>query len=151
MNKEVWGNRLEFAGVLAVLLVTLWQAYVTDWWDEQFREWPLQTQESVNLSVLYTLSDLAALETETNPELRAKLVEKIRESTVRTVDDALSERSRREAAMKRGQAPWMYGVKGALVVLGAVLFLIGKWFALLTLKERAPTRSPSTDHSVDGS
>ena len=76
---------------MVVLLATFWQAAFSDWWDDQLREWQSYIQEDVNLSLLYSVANLAQLDTAQDPQARLQLARKISEGTARTVGEAIAQ------------------------------------------------------------
>ncbi len=136
-RKEIWGHGLEFVGLLAVLLSALWHAGFSGWWEDQLHEWQAQIQEDVNLSLLYSAANLAALQTEQDPALRAELTRKITAGTAKSVQEAIDQRDKRRQEMESGQAALFLSINTWLLVAGASLFAIGKWFTLTAALSRA--------------
>lgn len=139
---ELWGHGLEFAGVVVVLLATLWQAGFSDRWKDELGEWQFYIQEEVNLSLLYSVQDLAELDSEMNPQQKAKVIQRMRDDTARTVQKVIDERNRREHEIKSGQAAVFFRIRNWLVAGGALLFAFGKWMLVAAARRRtAETRS----------
>ena len=139
---ELWGHRLEFAGVVVVMFATFWQAGFSDWWKDQLGEWQFYIQEEVNLSLLYSVQNLAELDSEMNPQQKAKVIQRMRDDTARTVQKVIDDRKRREHEIKSGQSAVFFRIRDSLLVVGAVLFAVGKWMLLAAARGRtAETRS----------
>lgn len=135
-RRELWGSRLEFAGVLVVMLTAFWQAAFSDWWKDQLGEWQSYIQEEVNLSLLYSVHNLAELELVQDSQAKMDIVQKMRNQTARTVEKAIGERNKRQSEIKKGQAALFFQIRTSLVMLGAILFSIGKWLSLSAVRLR---------------
>ena len=149
-SREVWGLRFELAGLLVVLAATLWQLTVTDWWDQQLREWQAYIQEDVNLAVLLSLKDLGYLATVEDKTTRQRVATEIYERTSRAVNDAISKREERRKAIRDGQPETFAKVRMVLLLLGAGLLVVGKWMTLSAVQLRTSPGGGAARDSTSG-
>ncbi len=149
-SREVWGLRFELAGLLVVLAATFWQLTVTDWWDQQLREWQAYIQEDVNLAVLLSLKDLGYIATVEDKTTRQRVSTAIYERTSRAVNDAISKREERRKAIREGQPEAFAKVRMVLLLLGAGLLVVGKWMTLSAVRLRTSPGGSVVKGSASG-
>lgn len=125
-KKEMWGNRIEIAGMAVVFAATVAQIQFTDWWDDQLRDWQALIQESVNLAELDSLSNLALMMNEPDADRRKKIADAIHDRTASAYAHAIKERDDRYRAKTTGQAVLFDTIKSSLLLFGSVLLAIGK-------------------------
>jgi hypothetical protein len=135
-TREVWGLRFELAGLLLVLAATIWQANITDWWDEQLREWQALIQEDTNLALLVSVGNLEHLETTKDDYIRQQLAIDIKDRTSRVANKIIEDRQRRPATMSEGQAGAAAKVRRFLLIFGAGLVAVGKWTTMSAVRNR---------------
>lgn len=140
MNREILGLRCEIAGLVVVLLATIWQGTFTDWFDKNSREWIAYTQESVNLALLRAIGDLSGQVNETDPDKKQKLRMDVYDNVAKASTEAIQERQRR-TELDKGQANIFSTIRYAMLLIGAVLILGGKWL-VLAHKRAAASKAP---------
>jgi hypothetical protein len=145
INKEVLGLRIEIAGLIAILVATLWQGSFTDWFDRNDRNWIAYTQETANLAMLIALRDLSAQVATSDSQRQREIHERVSEQLAKTVSEAISERTKREG-LQRGQASTFATVRYALLLLGAAFVVVGKWLVLhhKSVTSGSSAKKPST-------
>src|SRR5690349_1424112 len=89
---EYWGSWAEFIGLVLLLVATMWEAELTNWWDEEIPEWHASIQEGVNLAMLSGLKDVGQIAATQDPEERAKLFESLAKETQAAYFKAIEER-----------------------------------------------------------
>ena len=129
INKELLGLRLEIAGLVTVLLATVWQGSFTDWFDRNNRNWIAYTQETVNFATLRALNDISKQVGLADPEAQRKLRDEVSDTVHQAYLKAIDERDQR-LALQHGQASVFGSIRYAMVLVGAALVIFGKWLVL---------------------
>lgn len=135
-NKEIWGLRLELIGLIVIFIGAIWQSMFTSWWDRNLVEWQSYIQEEVNLAVLSSLRDLTSLEKINDIERRNNIIQESLDRIDRAYSTSIKERDKREKAMNDGQASLFFSIRAFLIILGAFLLVVGKWFLLSAAEAR---------------
>lgn len=126
---EVLGLSIEVIGLTILLFAALWQGAVTDWFDQ----FPVKTQnyiqETANVAILESITQLALAMDESDPARRKALLAKAT-AISRDTPFKLIEIRDQAKTVEKDQASWLKLIRQALFVLGAALIIIGKGFVL---------------------
>jgi hypothetical protein len=129
-SKEVWGPRIELLGLILLLAGAFWQAKFSGWWDQQLPEWQALIQEDVNLALLLSVQNIAKMQATNDENSKKYYVDQVQNSTNEAYEFSITERDKRKAAMRNGQAASFWSVRDIIMILGAALIVVGKWFNL---------------------
>lgn len=129
-QEEIWGLRLEFAGLIIVFFTTVWQILLTDWFDEQKTEWQFFIQEEVNLAILASQMDIASMVSTEDKSKKQSLSQIVYNRDSEAINKALQERDKRRTFFEKGQGYYFHSIKSSLLMLGSILLAFGKWLTL---------------------
>jgi hypothetical protein len=136
-QQEIWGLRLELAGLIIVFFTTVWQVLLTDWFDEQKKEWQFYIQEEVNMAVLASQMDIASMISTEDKSREQSLWLDIYNRNGGAINKALQERDKRRTFFEKGQGYYFQSIKSSLLMLGSILLAFGKWLAIRGSRSKA--------------
>lgn len=127
---ESKGLATEIAGLLMLLLATVWQVAFTDWLDTFPARSQYYIQETANLAILQALGKTAEAIRDESPDIRRKLLDEADTISTKAMFDLVGIRASVDEVAKNQSAPFRT-VRYVLFVLGAILIVIGKVLVLI--------------------
>jgi len=126
---ELYGIRMEIAGLLFLFIATAWEIKFTNRWDQGLSNWQSRIDDEVNITILETLADIADIAATENLQERDQMAKKVTSTVVMAANTLQAERLKKEKEVSSGQASWMNNVRYSLFLLGAFFLFIGKWLS----------------------
>ena len=124
-NLEIFGQSIEVIGLTFLLLATIWQAAVTDWFDQFPVKSQYYVQETANLAVLRSINRIALALDESDPIRRKAHLNEAEEISKATVFKLIEIRDQTESVSHRQATPLKL-VRLFLFLFGAALIILGK-------------------------
>ncbi len=133
---EIMGLKSELTGLIVVLVSVIWQATLSGWWDRELILWDGYRQYEAQVAMLESLRDFNELQQEKNPQIREMIITENRQRLVKATSRAWHQDDSIRHTTSEGQAALVSYTQGFLLVLGACLFVIGKWLVLVAAQTR---------------
>ncbi len=127
---EIWGLRLELIGLVVVLIVTSWQVIVTDFFETQHNAWKNSIQRDVNITILGSLIDISNQIATNDDNSKITASNLVRERNYDVLNTTIDESDSLEEWTNKEQYSFFMSIKGTLFILGALLFVVGKFLIL---------------------
>jgi hypothetical protein len=129
-DKGLWGLRLELIGLFIIFLTIVWQISFTNWFASVAQDWVRYIQEDVNYETLNSLQVISTQVAENNPERRAEMARDVYDRLTKARSKLIDERDKRDKFITNGQYSFFMTIHAALLVLGALMMVVGKWMNL---------------------
>ena len=114
----------------------LWQGTIAGWWSQTESDWHWYIQETANRAMLSALADLSYIASSADVESKAETAAELRERIVEADSFLIAERTKRDYAVRDGQAATISTITATLLFLGTLMLAIGKLMAAIGARQR---------------